>query len=459
MKTQDITSGSGSKKGLTGRIIDFYRVSAPAAQAETSESKFKRIRLATFLSATCGYALYYVCRLSMNIVRKPIVDSGLFDESQLGIIGSCLFFVYAVGKMANGFLADRCNARRFMATGLLLTAIVNLILGFSGMFIVFAILWGLNGWFQSMGAPAGVVSLNRWYDNRDRGTYYGFWSASHNIGEAITFITVALLVSWAGWRWGMIGAGIIGLVGLALILLFMRDTPQSQGFLLNQNTASADKSVKDETADYNRAQKAVLKNPAIWILALGSAFMYISRYAVNSWGVFYLEAQKGYTTLDASLIISVSSVCGIVGTVASGIISDKLFRGSRNVPALVCGLMNTVALCLFLLVPGEHFWLDVTAMVLFGLGIGVLICFLGGLMAVDIAPKAAAGAALGVVGIASYIGAGLQDVMNGILIEGHKTVVNGVEVYDFSAVNIFWIGSALLSVVLTALVWNAKRQD
>ncbi len=458
MKTQDIT-GSGSKKGLTGRIIDFYRVSAPAAQAETSESKFKRIRLATFLSATCGYALYYVCRLSMNIVRKPIVDSGLFDESQLGIIGSCLFFVYAVGKMANGFLADRCNARRFMATGLLLTAIVNLILGFSGMFIVFAILWGLNGWFQSMGAPAGVVSLNRWYDNRDRGTYYGFWSASHNIGEAITFITVALLVSWAGWRWGMIGAGIIGLVGLALILLFMRDTPQSQGFLLNQNTASADKSVKDETADYNRAQKAVLKNPAIWILALGSAFMYISRYAVNSWGVFYLEAQKGYTTLDASLIISVSSVCGIVGTVASGIISDKLFRGSRNVPALVCGLMNTVALCLFLLVPGEHFWLDVTAMVLFGLGIGVLICFLGGLMAVDIAPKAAAGAALGVVGIASYIGAGLQDVMNGILIEGHKTVVNGVEVYDFSAVNIFWIGSALLSVVLTALVWNAKRQD
>lgn len=459
MKTQDIIAGSGSKKGLTGRIIDFYRVSAPAAQAETSESKFKRIRLATFLSATCGYALYYVCRLSMNIVRKPIVDSGLFDESQLGIIGSCLFFVYAVGKMANGFLADRCNARRFMATGLLLTAIVNLILGFSGMFIVFAILWGLNGWFQSMGAPAGVVSLNRWYDNRDRGTYYGFWSASHNIGEAITFITVALLVSWAGWRWGMIGAGIIGFVGLALILLFMRDTPQSQGFLLNQNTASADKSVKIETADYNRAQKAVLKNPAIWILALGSAFMYISRYAVNSWGVFYLEAQKGYTTLDASLIISVSSVCGIVGTVASGIISDKLFRGSRNVPALVCGLMNTVALCLFLLVPGEHFWIDVTAMVLFGLGIGVLICFLGGLMAVDIAPKAAAGAALGVVGIASYIGAGLQDVMNGILIEGHKTVVNGVEVYDFSAVNIFWIGSALLSVVLTALVWNAKRQD
>ncbi|MBD5196464.1 MAG: MFS transporter [Bacteroides sp.] len=447
------------KSNIFTRILNFYKVSAPNYDSTVPQSKFKNIRLATFISATCGYALYYVCRLSMNIVRKPIVDDGLFTETELGIIGSCLFFVYAVGKMANGFLADRCNARRFMATGLLLTAIVNLILGFTNMFLVFAVLWGLNGWFQSMGAPAGVVSLNRWYDNKDRGTYYGFWSASHNIGEAITFITVAALVGFAGWRWGMIGAGLVGLVGFVMLLMFMRDTPQSMGFMLAEKTASADKNPKEETEDYNKAQMMVLKNPAIWILAIGSAFMYISRYAVNSWGVFYLEAQKGYSNLDASMMISVSSICGIVGTVFSGLISDKLFRGSRNVPALVCGLMNTAALCLFLLVPGRHLWLDITAMVLFGLGIGVLICFLGGLMAVDIAPKAAAGAALGVVGIASYMGAGLQDIMNGILIEGHKTVVNGVDVYDFTVVNWFWIGSALLSTVLTALVWNAKRDD
>ena len=242
----------GRKSGsFMSRIIDFYRISSPNYVSSNPQEKFNRIRLATFISATCGYALYYVCRLSMNIVRKPIVEDGLFSETELGIIGSCLFFVYAVGKMANGFLADRCNARRFMATGLLLTAIVNLILGFSNMFIVFAVLWGLNGWFQSMGAPAGVVSLNRWYDNKDRGTYYGFWSASHNIGEAITFITVAALVSWVGWRSGMIGAGVIGLAGFGMLLLFMKDTPQSQGFLLNQKVADAASSKKVETEDFN----------------------------------------------------------------------------------------------------------------------------------------------------------------------------------------------------------------
>lgn len=444
---------------MIDKIINFYKISEPASKpcSEEEKKRFKSIRMATFISATMGYGVYYVCRLSMNVVRKPIVDEGIFTETQLGIIGSCLFFVYAIGKLTNGFLADRSNVRRFMSTGLLCSALINLCLGFVNSFYVFAFLWGLNGWFQSMGAASGVVSLSRWFEPQRRGTYYGFWSASHNIGEALTFITIAMLVSWAGWRYGLIGAGVIGLLGFGMMMAFMRDTPQSKGYLLNEQTVK-DKPNK-QSEEFNEAQKMVLKNPAIWILAFSSAFMYISRYAVNSWGVFYLEAQKGYTTLDASLIISISSVCGIIGTVFSGIISDNLFKSSRNVPALVFGLMNVVALCLFLLVPGVHFWLDVFAMILFGLGIGVLICFLGGLMAVDLAPKNASGAALGIVGIASYIGAGLQDIMSGILIEGNKTVVNGVETYDFTYINWFWIGAALTSVLLALLVWNAKKEN
>jgi OPA family sugar phosphate sensor protein UhpC-like MFS transporter len=129
--------------------------------------------------------------------------------------------------------------------------------------------------------------------------------------------------------------------------------------------------------DFNTAQKAVLRNPAIWILALSSAFMYISRYAVNSWGMFYLETQKDYSTIDAGFLISISSVCGIVGTAFSGLISDKIFGGRRNLPALIFGIFIIVGLCLFLLVPNGGYWLDAASMLIFGLGIGVLICFLG----------------------------------------------------------------------------------
>lgn len=444
-------------------IINFYRVSQPKPCNEESLSeqkqRLKRFQWSTFLAATLGYGMYYVCRLSLNVVKKPIVDEGVFSETELGIIGAVLFFTYAVGKFMNGFFADRSNINRFMSTGLLVTALVNLCLGFVHSFILFAVLWGISGWFQSMGAASCVVGLSRWFTDKKRGSFYGFWSASHNIGEAMTFIIVASIVSALGWRYGFLGAGLVGLIGALVVWRFFHDTPQSKG--LPAVNAPEKKKEMDalETEEFNRAQKAVLRNPAIWILALSSAFMYISRYAVNSWGVFYLQAEKGYSTLDASFIISISSVFGIVGTMFSGVISDRFFGGRRNIPALIFGLMNVFALCLFLLVPGVHFWMDALAMILFGLGIGVLICFLGGLMAVDIAPRNASGAALGVVGIASYIGAGLQDVMSGVLIEGNKRLVDGVEVYDFTYINWFWIGAALLSVLLALLVWNARSKE
>lgn len=441
---------------MSRSVLGYFKQSEPLSDLKSHDSRFSRLQWSTFLASTLGYGLYYVCRLSLNVVKKPIVDEGVFSEIELGIIGSVLFFTYAVGKFCNGFLADRSNIKRFMSIGLFVSAIVNLSLGFINSFILFAVLWGINGWVQSMGAPPCVVGLSRWFSTKRRGSFYGFWSASHNIGEAFTFIVVASLVSFAGWRYGFIGAGVIGLIGAVIVALFVYDSPESQGYSPVEVPKVAE---KIESEDVNQAQKLVLKMPAIWILAFASAFMYISRYAVNSWGVFYLQAEKGYSTIDASFIISISSVCGIVGTVFSGVISDKIFKGNRNIPALIFGLLNVLALSLFLLVPQRHLWIDITAMVMFGLGIGVLICFLGGLMAIDIAPKKASGAALGVVGIASYIGAAMQDIMNGVLIESNKTIVDGVDIYDFSYVSYFWIGAALMSVLLTLCVWNAKRYN
>lgn len=427
--------------------------SEPITDSNEVQKKYSRLRWQVFLSATIGYGLYYVCRLSLNVIKKPIVDAGVLSEGELGMIGSGLFITYAVGKLCNGFLADRSNIRRFMSIGLLVTALINLILGFTTSFGFFLVLWALNGWAQSMGAAPCVVALSRWFGNKERGSFYGFWSSSHNIGEALTFIATSAIVATFGWQWGFKGAGLIGLVGFAIVALFMRDTPQSQGLpsIAEYKGDIAPEAKSEESGkSVGELQKMVLKNPAIWMLALASAFMYISRYAVNSWGIFYLEAEKGYTNLEASAIISISSVCGIIGTISSGFVSDVLFKGKRNAPAVIFGLMNILGLVLFMYGPKS---MDAVSMVIFGLAIGALICYLGGLMATDVAPKGASGAALGVVGIASYIGAAVQDAISGFAIQSGKTVGEGAAAYDFSSVAYFWVGAAVLSVVCTVIVW------
>ena len=222
--------------------MSLYKISSPSLEKTAPhlvDKQWRRQRLQTFLAGTLGYALYYVCRLSMGVMKQPLIDAGLLNATQLGIIGACLYWAYAVGKIVNGFLADGSNIKRFMATGLAVSAVMNLLMGILGassasagisssvLFVSFAVMWAINGWAQSMGSPAAIVSLSRWFPLRIRGTYYGFFSASHNIGEGISFIATGMVVAAFGWKWGFFGAAAAGIVGVILILLWMHDTPET----------------------------------------------------------------------------------------------------------------------------------------------------------------------------------------------------------------------------------------
>ena len=413
-------------------ILSFFRKSAPSAPFAGDDAArmklYRKLRFQSFIAGTVGYSLYYVCRTSLNVVKKPILESGALDATQLGIIGSALLFAYAIGKFVNGFLSDHSNIKRFMAAGLCVSAVANLlvgVLGFAGgaglagnmtLFVAFAVMWGVNGWAQSMGAPPAIIALSRWYPLSKR------------------------------------GSSVAGVLGVAVIVFLLHDTPESKGLppieVLTGEESPGQSHDHGSTSDL---QRSVIRNPFVWVLALSSAFMYVSRYAVNGWGVLFLQEVKGYSLALATQVISVNALLGIVGTVFSGWLSDTLFHGRRNVLAFGFGVLNTVALCLFLY-SGDGILVNMLSMVLFGMAIGVLICFLGGLMAIDIVPREATGAALGIVGMASYIGAGLQDIVSGWLINEGKTVVDGVARYDFEAAALFWIAASALSFILALCV-------
>lgn len=462
----------------------FSKLPAAPLRDESEEqrsTRFKRMQWASFIAITLGYSMYYVCRTSLNVVKKPIMDAGILDARQLGVISSALLFTYAIGKFVNGFLADHSNIRRFMATGLLISTVANIVVGLLGLitvsqmtisqvafYTVFAVLWAVNGWTQSMGAPPSIVALSRWYPLSNRGTFYGFFSASHNLGEFFSFLLVGGLVSLFGWQYGFVGAAIAGSIGFLLIVFLLHDSPEAEGMPSVAVMAGEELPSDDKPKSIGLSQRAVLRNPYVWVLAFASAFMYVSRYAVNGWGVLFLQETKGFTLATATQIISVNALLGIIGTVFSGWLSDVAFKGNRYIPAVTAGILEVLSLILFAF-GGDAGWVNILAMVLFGIAIGVLICFLGGLMAVDIVPREAAGAALGVVGIASYAAAGLQDIASGLLIDTHKTVtsvVDGVEqyTYDFTPALIFWIVAATLSVMLVCVVWrkattNYKQQN
>lgn len=444
-------------------LYSFYRISKPSegkVAPEAVEGEYRHLRNCTFWGVTGAYALYYVCRMAMSVVKQPLIDGGIFTAAQLGIIGSAFYFVYAFGKFANGFIADYCNVRRFMATGLLISTVVNLLMGVLGLvhgwmgfptmllFVVFAVIWGVNGYCQSMGAPPGVISLSRWFPLDRRGTYYSILSATPYLGKALSVFALGLIVGWIGWEYGFIFSAVAGVIGSAMILLMVSDTPESKG-LPSVQKLTGETPQKTDSMSTKELHKGVVRHPGIWIIAVSSAFVYITQHAVSEWGVLFLQKGKGFSLAGATQIIAFSEAFGIAGTVLAGWLSDNVFRGNRFVPVLISGLLCLLSLGAFLFTAGGYS-LNIIYVSVFSLAIGVVYCTVAGLMALDIVPRKATGAALGVVGLASYAAAGVQNIVSGVMI--------GENDFNFAPVSVFWIVSCLLCFLIPLVSWKSLRR-
>ena len=213
-------------------------------------------------------------------------------------------------------------------------------------------------------------------------------------------------------------------------------------------------------------QLKVLAIPSIWVIALASSSMYVTRYAVNSWGNVYLQEIRGFDLFDANFFIFLNTAAGILGCVAYGYLSDKLFDARRPPANLLFGLMELLPLFVIFYGPANTTILMI-ALVVYGFGLSGILASLGGLFALDIAPKKVAGAAMGFIGIFSYFGAGLQDYISGKLIYDSEMqvvfsmgdVTQTVFFYDYSTPILFWIGASVLSLVLATSLWKVRASD
>lgn len=445
----------------------FFRISKPSASKipeNQVDKEYRRLRSRTFWGVASAYCMFYVCRMALSVVKQPVIDEGVLTPAQIGLVDSALLFVYAIGKFTNGFIADYCNIRRFMATGLVISSLVNLVMGLLGLlsgwaglcsvlvFAIFFITWGLNGWVQSMGAPPGVISLSRWFPLRTRGTYYSIFCATPYLGKSVSMVLLGHVVMLAGWQCGFIAAALAGFIGSVVILLFVSDTPESRG-LPSVQELSGEKPQKEDSIPTKVLHKAVLKNPGVWVIALSSAFVYITQYGISNWGIFFLQKAKDFSLTESTYVIGISEGIGVVGTVFAGWLSDKVFRGDRLKPVLLCGVVCLATMSLFMFTGGGRLS-NIALLSVASLSLAAIYCIVGGLMALDIVPRKATGAALGVVGISSYIAAGIQGVVSGLLIGGSKSG----DSYDFAPVAIFWTASCLVSFLLPALNWNRMKK-
>ncbi|MCH9630527.1 MAG: Membrane sensor protein UhpC [Chlamydiia bacterium] len=425
----------------------------PIEDQQKVDKSYKYWRFRIFYSMYIGYAFFYFTRKSFTFAMPSLITELGMTKTELGVLGSLLYISYGVSKFVSGVLSDKSNPRFVMAIGLLLTGIFNICFGLSNSVWLFGLFWCLNGWFQGWGWPPCARLLTHWYSQKERGTWWGFWNSSHNIGGALIPIIVAYAISMFGsWRFGMWLPGIMSIVAALFLFNRLRDTPQSLGLpsieKFKNDYPSNDKAESEEELSVKELLvKYILKNKFMWLLAISYFFIYIIRTAINDWGLMYLKEVKQLSIIQAGYCIGAFEIGGILGSLAAGWVSDKIFAGRRGPINLLFTFGSLLSLGVMWMSEVNMFAIQLISMSFIGFfifGPQMLI----GMAAAELSHKKAAGTATGFVGWIAYFGATIT------LTGGGKIIDN----YGWSALlTTLMVGGAVAMIILAPL-WNARSR-
>ena len=402
-----------------------------------------------------GYAGFYLVRSNFSLAKPYLIKELGFSTGDLGLIATGLSVAYGISKFVMGSVSDRSNPRYFMATGLILSGLVNLFFTKLHSVPLMAAAWFFNGWFQGMGwAPCARV-LTHWFSDRERGTKFALWNVAHNVGGGLVGpIGSWALMLYASWTSLFYVPAIISMVMGVLILIFLRDTPQSVGLpsIEEYKNDYPDTGVADREKEMSTREilmEHVFNNNALWILAFANLFVYVVRYGVVNWAPTYLMQVKGCTGNGARLLFSVYEYAGIPGMLVAGWMTDRFFSGRRGSVGVFYMLVVTAAVTVYWLNPPGHYYVDMTALAMAGFFIYGPVMLVG-VAAVDLVPKKAAGTAAGLTGLFGYVGgATIAELGIGKVVEHYGWN------YGFMIV----IASSMMAIALLAFTWHAHERN
>ena len=431
------------------------KIFKPAAHKKTiSENKidstYKRLRLQVFLGIFIGYAGYYLVRKVFSLAMPDLVALG-FSKTQLGFALSGVSIAYGLSKFIMGNVSDRSNARNFMTTGLVLSAVTMIVMGIlpvatSSVAIMFILLL-MNGWFQGMGWPPSGRVMVHWFSIRERGTKMSIWNVAHNIGGGIIGPLAILGVAiFADWHAKLYFPGFIALAVALVTWFLLRDTPQSCGLpnieaYKNDYPDTYSEKFEEEMSSKEIFFKYIFKNKLLWSIAFANAFVYLVRYGVLDWAPLYLEESKGFSIEESGWAYFAYEWAGIPGTLLCGYLSDKVFKGKRAPVSIIYMLLVMVSL--FMYWSSESIMANSIALILIGFLIYGPVMLIG-VHALDLVPKKAAGTAAGLTGLFGYLGGALfANIAMGAV----------VDTWDWSGGFVVLIGACILSILLLGLSW------
>lgn len=473
------------------------------------QKKFKYWQWRTIAGTMIGYIFFYLIRKNFSFLMPGLTAEFGISKTSLGAVITAAGFLYGLSKLLNGMLADRINGRWHMVTGLAVSTVTAILIGFGaeiitaltgvpagstpefvGKFtILLSALWIVNNIFQGCGFPPCSRLIPRWVPSNELSTKMSIWNTSHSIGAGLagllcgTFIMSYMGVDMSGdpemvatiatnlgkdvtdpavisaaehvgaWKWAFIIPGLIAAAGVFITAAILRDTPRSVGLpeLSEESNSNSNEPVKEESQAEISAfiREHVWKNPVIWALALADFFVYIIRFAVLDWGPTFLREHCSMSPEWAAMTVIIFELFGVVGMLAAGWISDKVFNGRAARTCFFCMVGALLAIIGFIALQTSG---ASPVLLLFVLALAGMFIYgpqaLIGVIASNHATRKASATANGLIGFVSYISPIVSGLGFGIIADSK---------FGWHGVFVAMVVMAIIGALIFVPMWKMKR--
>ena len=380
-----------------------------SAIVSAADARRSRVRLLIVTMLFLVTTVNYADRATLSIAGPALSKELHLDPVAMGYVFSAFGWSYVIAQVPCGWLLDRYGSKWVYAISIIVWSIFTAMQGMVGFLsagVAVVLLFALRflvGIAEAPSFPANARIVAAWFPGNERGTASAFF----NSGQYFATVIFAPLMGWIahehGWShvfYVMGGLGIImGIVWIKTIHE-PKDHPAineaefdyiKQGGALVDMDAAKDGKAQDSGPRWDHIRQLLANR-----MMLG---VYIGQYCINTltyffltWFPVYLVKERGLSILQAGFVATLPALCGFIGGVLGGVISDYLLRrtGSltmaRKIP-IVGGMLLSMVIIGCNYVDSQALVIGFMALAFFGKGIGAL----GWAVVSDTSPKEAGG--------------------------------------------------------------------
>jgi MFS transporter, OPA family, glycerol-3-phosphate transporter len=439
--------------------------SAPSGAARIKyPAGFRARRGLNWGSLGLMYAAYYMCRYNFRFATPGMQDEFGFTTTQISDMLGIWSLTYGTGQLVNGLITDRIGGKRSMQIGAFGTIVVNLLMGLLPLlvvggalagaakfvfrvesidpaFIAIAVVWLINGWFQSFGAP-GMIKINAaWFQRQERGTFAGIFGFMIQLGQVASsklsplilngFSIGVLVVAKGDWRWLFIIPPMVTLAVAIFMSFAAKPSPDQAGYpgvIVDELDNSA-----GETVSLKESFRTIFTHPLVWFYACAYACTGAVRTSSDQLAILYFQEQLGMdmkTNIPATVAwtLAIMPMAAVAGSLASGWVSDKFCKGHRSPVAMSLYFLEAVVIGFAALLLMKGLVGPTPAGILTGCGILIMISLtansthsiVGAAAPMDIGGKKMAGFAAGVIDSFQYYGGAISLFLTGRVIDATR---------------------------------------